>query len=317
MRCLPAAATQPMTNRDTLTFRRAWPWNQSSSARRAAVAALAAGGALAGWGLFEAQWLDAHELSVPVAGLPSALDGLTILHLSDFHAGSPSLNVRTMRRAISFGVERQPDMVVVTGDIITHRWGERAVREQLARLDPPLGMYGSLGNHDTGETRDPFSRAVVPDEWGPAPMQLLRDRSVTVEHAGELIEVAGMEPEAWTRGVARPAGLFAADASLRILLSHFPDIVDDLPDGACSLVLAGHLHGGQICLPRPGGRIRLSHTRWRYLDGVYRLGSTTLVVSRGTGTTLVPFRFLARPEVALLRLRPAGATGGWKGETGI
>jgi predicted MPP superfamily phosphohydrolase len=277
----------------------------SSRPRRAAAAVIAAGGALAAWGLFEAQWLEAHERDVPVSGLPRALDGLTILHLSDFHAGSPSLNVRTMRKAIAFGVERQPDLVVVTGDIITHRWGERAVREQLARLQPPLGMYGSLGNHDTGETRDPFSRAVVPDEWGPAPMQLLRDRSVTVEHAGELIEVAGMEPEPWTRGEARPGALFSTDAPLRILLAHFPDVVDDLPPGACSLVLAGHLHGGQICLPRPGGRVRLSHTRWRYLDGVHRVGPTTLVVSRGTGTTLVPFRLLARPEVALLRLRAA------------
>jgi uncharacterized protein len=277
-------------------------WSRS---RRAATAAFAAGGALAGWGLFESQWLEAHEVEVPVAGLPETLEGLTILHLSDFHAGSPSFNVRTMRKAIAYGVACQPDMVVVTGDIITHRWGERAVLEQLARLQPPLGMYGSLGNHDTGETRDPFSRAVVPEEWGKAPMQLLRDRSVTVEHGAELIEIAGMEPEPWTRGDARPAELFTERASLRILLAHFPDVVDDLPEGACSLVLAGHLHGGQICLPRPGGRVRLSHTHWRYLDGVHRVGSTTLVVSRGTGTTLVPFRLLARPEVALLRLRPA------------
>jgi uncharacterized protein len=278
----------------------------ASKPRRAAAAAIAAGGALAGWGLFEAQWLEAHELDVPVAGLPPELDGLTILHLSDFHAGSPSLNVRTMRKAISFGVERQPDMVVVTGDIITHRWGKRAVLAQLARLQPPLGMYGALGNHDTGETRDPFSRAVVPEEWSPAPMQLLRDRSVTVERAGHVIEVAGMEPEPWMHGEARPGALLRTDAPLRILLAHFPDVVDDLPPGACSLVLAGHLHGGQICLPRPGGRIRLSHTRWRYLDGVHhRVGATTLVVSRGTGTTLVPFRLLARPEVAVLRLRPA------------
>ncbi|HYW29104.1 MAG TPA: metallophosphoesterase [Gaiellales bacterium] len=277
-------------------------WSRS---RRAAAAAVAAGGALAGWGLFEAQWLEAHEVDVPVVGLPEALDGLTILHLSDFHAGSPSLNVRTMRMAVSYGVARQPDMVVVTGDIITHRWGHRAVLEQLARLQPPLGMYGSLGNHDTGDTRDPFSRAVIPDDWGGAPMQLLRDRSVAVEHRGESIEVAGMEPEPWSRGDARPAALFTTDASLRILLAHFPDVVDDLPEGACSLVLAGHLHGGQICLPRPGGRIRLSHTHWRYLDGVHRVGSTTLVVSRGTGTTLVPFRLLARPEVALLRLHAA------------
>jgi uncharacterized protein len=277
----------------------------ATSARRAAVTLAAAGGLLAGWGLFEAQWLEARELRVPVAGLPPALDGLSILHLSDFHAGSPSLNLRTMRQAVAYGVQQQPDMVVVTGDIITHPRGGRAVFEQLARLDPPLGMYGALGNHDTGATRDPFSQGVVPDSWGDAPMQLLRDRSVTVERGGELIEVAGMEPDPWSQGLASPERLFAAPAGLRILLAHFPDVVDDLPPGACSLVLAGHLHGGQICLPRPGGRLRLSHTRWRYLDGVHQVGDTTLVVSRGTGTTLVPFRLLARPEVALLRLTAA------------
>ena len=277
----------------------------ATSARRAAATLTAAGGLLAGWGLFESQWLEAHELRVGVPGLPPALDGLSILHLSDFHAGSPSLNLRTMRKAVAYGVQQQPDTVVVTGDIITHPRGSRAVFEQLARLAPPSGMYGVLGNHDTGDTRDPFSQGVVPDSWGDAPMQLLRDRSVTVERGGELIEVAGMEPDPWSRERAGPERLFAAHAGLRILLTHFPDVVDDLPPGTCSLVLAGHLHGGQICLPWPGGRLRLSHTRWRYLDGVYHVGDTTLVVSRGTGTTLVPFRLLARPEVALLRLTVA------------
>ena len=70
-------------------------------------------------------------------------------------------------------------------------------------------------------------------------------------------------------------------------------------------MLAGHLHGGQICLPGPNGKVRLSHTEFAYLDGTHRVGETTLVVSRGTGTTLVPFRLVARPEIALLRLHPA------------
>lgn len=273
-----------------------------AATRRALAALVAGGGLLAGWGLFEAQWLERRELRVPVAGLPPELDGLSILHLSDFHAGTPSLNLRTMQAAVAYGVSQQPDMVVVTGDIIAHPRGQQPVLDQLARLDPPLGMYASLGNHDTGSTRDPFSRGVVPDGWGEAPVQLLRDRSVMVGWGGVPIEVAGLEPEPWIRGRSRPERLFTGPGGLRILLAHFPDVVDDLPPGTCSLVLAGHLHGGQICLPRPGGRVRLSHTRWRYLDGIHRVGDTTLVVSRGTGTTLVPFRLLARPEASLLRL---------------
>lgn len=272
-------------------------------ASKRAVGALAVAGAgLAAWGLFESQWIQRRVVTVPVAGLPPALDGLSILHLSDFHAGSPSFNMRALRKAIAFGVEEQPDLVAITGDIVAHPRAEAAVIEQLARLDPPLGMYATLGNHDTGDTRDPFSRGKVIDDWGAADVQLLRDRTVTVETHGARIEIAGMEPDTWMNGTAEPEKLFAQDDALRILLTHFPDAVDDLPSGACSLVLAGHLHGGQICLPSPAGKIRLSHTDWKYLEGIHRVGATTLVVSRGTGTTLVPIRLMARPEVALLRL---------------
>jgi predicted MPP superfamily phosphohydrolase len=252
--------------------------------------------------VFESQWLQTRRLDVPVAGLPPALDGLSILHLSDFHAGTPSLNMRTLRKAVAFGVQEQPDMVAITGDIVAHPRGEPGVVEQLARLTPSLGMYAALGNHDTGNTRDPFSRGRIVEDWGAAPVNLLRDRAVTVDANGHTIEIAGLEPDSWLEGTGRLDELFTVDGSFRILLVHFPDAVDDLPPGECSLVLAGHLHGGQICLPRVGGKIRLSHTEWRYLEGVHRVGDTTLVVSRGTGTTLVPFRLLARPEVALLRL---------------
>ena len=62
-------------------------------------------------------------------------------------------------------------MVAVTGDIVAHPRGEAGVVEQLARLSPPLGMYVSLGNHDTGRTRDPFSRGRWPRSWGAAPVQ--------------------------------------------------------------------------------------------------------------------------------------------------
>jgi uncharacterized protein len=264
---------------------------------------LAAGGAaLTAWGVFESQWLQARGLSVPVADLPPALDGLSILHLSDFHAGTPSLNQRTLRKAVAFGVQEQPDMVAITGDIVAHPRGERGVVEQLARLEPPLGMYASLGNHDVGFTRDPFSRGKIVDDWAGAPVTLLRDRSVTVEANGHTIEVGGLEPGPWLDGGSRLRDVFRHEGAFRILLAHFPDAVEDLEPDSCSLVLAGHLHGGQICLPSPRGKIRLSHTDWVYLEGVHHVGATTLVVSRGTGTTLVPFRLMARPEVSLLRL---------------
>jgi hypothetical protein len=83
---------------------------------------------------------------------------------------------------------------------------------------------------------------------------------------------------------------------------HYPRLVDLLPPGAFDLVLAGHMHGGQINLPYPGGRVHLAHVGARFTRGLYRLPAATMHVSAGLGTTFVPFRFAARPEATLLVL---------------
>ena len=93
-------------------------------------------------------------------------------------------------------------------------------------------------------------------------------------------------------------------ADLRILLCHFPRIVKRIPS-VFHLVLAGHLHAGQIVVPYPGGRLRLAHLRARDVEGLYDYGATQLHVSPGLGTTFVPFRLFARPEVTELVVRSA------------
>ena len=281
-----------------------------SSRRLAALAG--AGAALAAWSLFEAQWVQEGELEIRVPGLPPELDGLTILHLSDFHAGTPSLNTRTMRRGVEFGARVQPDLVVLTGDILSGPRAREAVVRALERLRPPLGIFAVLGNHDVGDTHDPFSRGIVIDDWGAAPVTVLGDSSAVVEWRGCEIELGGVDPRPFADGVNLPAErLFTRPGAVRVLLSHFPDVPAEMPPGTCSLALCGHLHGGQICLPGRNGKIRLSHRSYRYNEGVYEEPDVTVVVSRGLGTTLVPFRLFARPEVSLLRLRPrAGVRAG-------
>jgi uncharacterized protein len=275
-------------------------------ASRRAVGALAgAGAALAAWGLYESQWVQGRELEIGVPGLPAALDGLSVLHLSDFHAGTPSLNVRAMRKAAALGAAWRPDLVALTGDILSHGRARHAVVGALEELEPPLGIFAVLGNHDVGDTNDPFSRGIVIEDWGSAPVTVLRDEAAVVESGGHEIEIAGVDPELFAARRNRPAQeLFSRPGALRILLSHFPDVPAEMPPGTCALALCGHLHGGQICLPTPRGKVRLSHRSYRYDEGVYEDPETTVVVSRGLGTTLVPFRFMARPEVCLLRLRP-------------
>jgi predicted MPP superfamily phosphohydrolase len=276
-----------------------------SSRRRAALAGT--GAALAAWGLFEAQWVQERELDVGVPRLPPELDGLTILHLSDFHAGTPSLNLRAMRKAVAFGARVQPDLVALTGDILSHGRAQKAVVRAMEALVPPLGIFAVLGNHDVGDTNDPFSRGIVIDDWGSAPVTVLRDRSAVVTWRGCEIELAGVDPRLFADDLnVPPQRLFSRPGAVRVLLSHFPDVAERMPPGTCSLALCGHLHGGQICLPGSGGKVRLSHRRYRYNEGVFEEPEVTVVVSRGLGTTLVPFRVFARPEVSLLRLRPRG-----------
>lgn len=249
------------------------------------LAAVAAAGLAYGW--FEAGWLRARVLELPVAGLPRDLDGLRVAHLSDFHLGPVSRGAVAVRRAVEWVRGRRPDLVLVTGDLLSLPRGRRALDEALAGLD----AYAVLGNHDVAVTRDPFSRSAGLDGL---PATLLVDDSRTVEVRGVPVQIAGAAPQA--SGSVPPID---ESAAFRILLSHYPRL--RVPGYA--LVLAGHMHAGQIVLPLPGGKIRFAHLRAPLSQGVYREGGVTLHVSPGLGTTFVPFRFFARPEVTELVLR--------------
>ena len=102
-----------------------------------------------------------------------------------------------------------------------------------------------------------------------------------------------------------PRRTSTSSADLRILLCHYPDMLPRLRTGWAHLVLAGHLHGGQICVPWPGGRVGLAHPRSGPITALEACNGTVMHVSPGLGTTFVPFRLFAQPEVTLLRLRPA------------
>jgi uncharacterized protein len=240
-------------------------------------------------------------LELPVEGLPPELDGLRIAHLSDFHLGMPSRGLRAVERAVAWVEQRRPDIVCVTGDLLSRPRGEPQLLAMLERLGDP---YIVLGNHDLALSRDPFSRPV---ELGRlAHGTLLSDTSVQIGERGKQIELAGVDPRSWLD--KRASGFPAApSAALRILLCHFPDALDRVPAGRWNLILAGHLHAGQIVLPYGFGRLLLAHPAARYAGGVYRRGDTTMHVSPGLGTTFVPFRFFARPEATELVLRCSNA----------
>ena len=253
-----------------------------------------------GWGWFEAGWVRLRELELELPGLPEELDGLRIAHLSDFHLGVPSRGVHAVERAVDWTAERGPDLVAITGDLLTHPRGEAQLRALVDRL--PLPAFAVLGNHDVAISRDPQARASNLRELEPA--TLLQDEGVLLELRGRSVWIAGTRPRLIARGEPKldPNSL-ARDADLRILLCHYPRVFDGLEPGSFDLVLAGHMHDGQIAVPYPGGKIRLAHLSAKYPRGVYRSDAATMHVSPGLGTTFVPFRFAARPEATELVLR--------------
>jgi predicted MPP superfamily phosphohydrolase len=241
-----------------------------------------------------------EELELPLPGLAPELAGLRIAHLSDFHLGIPSPGTRAVEQAVDWVASRRPELVVITGDLLARPSGAERLRELIERLPP---VYAVLGNHDYADSRDPFSKPVGEVDLGRG--TLLSDDAVTADLGGRRIQLVGVDPRAYLRFEARPWELADPGADLRILLCHFPRVVDLLPAGVFDLVLSGHTHDGQICLPYPRGKLRLAHPLAPYNRGVYRRPAGVLHVSSGLGTTFVPLRFFARPEATELLLQSA------------
>jgi len=255
--------------------------------------------ALLAYGWFEAGWLRCRVLEVEIEGLPESLDGLRIAHLSDFHLGVPSRGRVATERAVAWVAKRRPDLVCITGDLVSRPRGVPLLVQLLRTLERP---YVILGNHDLAVTRDPLWRAAELDGLEDVAL-LLRDEAVVVERGGRHIQIVGVDAESYPGGTARPWELADPDADLRILLCHFPGIERRLPAGSFHLVLVGHLHAGQIVLPYPGGKVTFAHPGARFVSGLYPSAGGVMHVSPGTGTTFVPLRFFARPEVTELILR--------------
>jgi uncharacterized protein len=209
-----------------------------------------------------------------------------------------------VRDAVAWVSEREPDLVCITGDLVSRRSGLAELERLLAGLGP---CFVVLGNHDLADSRDPFSQRVDPELLARIDgVTLLTDQSITVTARKRRVQLVGVDPRTYARREARPDTLIDESVDLRILLCHFPGIVRRIPE-VFHVILAGHYHAGQIVLPYPRGRFRLAHLRARDVEGLYEYGSTRLHVSPGLGTTFAPFRLFARPEVTELVISCARA----------
>jgi predicted MPP superfamily phosphohydrolase len=285
---------------------------------RAGVAAAAAGAAAATYMAFEAQWPDCRRTDLAVPGLPAPWAGLTILHLSDVHAGLFPTNERSLGKVVSWAAPLEPDLVLLTGDILGDPSRSGRALRWLTRLHPPLGTFAVTGNHEYGLEKAPLARARdVSGLYQTADITLLRDACAPLpprDGAGLLLCGAdyltggfGLLDPAAAPGcrpatAASPAAPPSAGSNFSILLIHEPPASDSPLADHFPLAFAGHTHGGQLRVPSASGLRPLVYETDEFLSGVHEWGSGRLVVSRGVGTSFLPFRLFSRPEATLWRL---------------
>ncbi|MFO0871244.1 MAG: metallophosphoesterase [Pirellulales bacterium] len=243
--------------------------------------------------------LETTRKVLAVRGLPPALAGLTIAHLSDLH-----LTGRIAREYFEYQIDRandlQAELIVVTGDILD-RWECRDwLPATLGRLRAPAGVYFLLGNHDLrpgppAELRRQLESLGLHDVGNR--MRRVPVRDVELELVGIEVPWFGPAPEP---GNAAPS---PAGPAFRLLLSHAPDPIRWAARHGFPLMLAGHTHGGQIVFPVVGPVVAPSRYGVRYAGGVFEVDGVVLHVSRGLSSE-EPLRWNCPPELALLTLTP-------------
>jgi len=235
---------------------------------------------------------------------------VTVNHISspalhDFFAGRRVVQVTDIhlvesgwREKMTISKLRQlnPDIIFLTGDYIESYsdFGdlEDYIRE-IGRIAPALAIFGNNDYCCAQEVEKAFLSAGIP---------LLKNQSAVLSNGLDSIYVVGLEDNFLWRDDYFKASAAVPPGAERIVLGHAPAIVEKIDPDGVALVLSGHLHGGQIILPFYGSLARntVCYVSRTYLSGVYHFNGINLFSNRGIGTSLLPFRFLARPEIALL-----------------
>ncbi len=214
--------------------------------------------------------------------LPNALDGLRVVHLSDFHYG-PLVN----------------PLIALTGDYISHdRCYAVPCAELVGRLRARHGVFAILGNHDHWTDAD-----LITDLFRAEGICVLRNEGMRIDLRGESFWLAGVDD---TMVGLEDLPLALAGSSkdeMKLLLAHNPIILRRAARAGVDLVLSGHTHGGQVIL-RPE-KNRSGRPRRRLLRGLGRRSNTQIYVTRGLGTVVLPIRYGCPPEVSVLELNRA------------
>ena len=233
-----------------------------------------------------------HDIRSPQ--VPDSFHGFTILHLSDLHA---DLNSGAMRRLIELLPTVSYDLCVLTGDYRGKTYGPyQAAIDGLARVRAHLQgpVYGVLGNHDT------IRMVPALEEIG---IRMLLNESDAIERSGEQIHLVGIDDAHYYRvdNIEKAASSLPA-ADFSILLSHTPEIYRQAAHAGFQVLLSGHTHGGQICLPGAIPIMLDSVLPRRMGAGAWMYRGMVGYTSVGVGSCILPVRLNCPPEITLHRL---------------
>jgi predicted MPP superfamily phosphohydrolase len=285
-------------------------WLLTDPARRLALSRILGGGALFGAGLLGLISVRSglaspmvQRVRVQLARWPKALDGYTIVQLTDLHLG-PTLRRPFIADIVKRTNEIGPDLIVITGDLVDETVDElKDVVACLAQLRARHGVYFVTGNHEYYVGAAPWV-----EEIRRLSIHVLQNERLTIGEADEAFDLAGVNDLAGRQFGANHGPDLAATLRDRnpdrplILLAHRPRIVHEAARMGVDLQLSGHTHAGQIwpfCY--------LVYLTEPYIEGLHQHGPTQIYVSRGTGYWGPPMRFLKPSEITHLRLESAPA----------
>ncbi|MDO5414288.1 MAG: metallophosphoesterase [Bacillota bacterium] len=251
--------------------------------------------------------LELNTYRIESDALPKSFDGFRMIHISDLHNTEMGEDNEKLLEMIE---EAKPDIIAITGDLIDSRRTDVDVAvdfiEEVVKIAP---CYYVTGNHE--QRIEEYSK--LKEAMYEAGVTILDNKKMRLEKDGEHITIAGVDDPMFTMDpqTEEPymvmekslTGLLESSDGYTVLLSHRSELMDTYVQSTADLVLTGHAHGGQIKFPFIGGVISPGEGLFpEYYEGIYEKENTQMVVSRGIGNSLFPWRINNRPEVGLVVL---------------
>lgn len=241
--------------------------------------------------------------------IPKSFNGFKIVQLSDLHNKIFFDNQKSLVNKV---VEQKPDIIVITGDLIDkNRTDFKAVELLLKQLNQKYPIYYVSGNHEKFSGKyDSFEKVLLKNK-----VIVLNNKISVIKKNVESISVLGLEDVSfYAYGFSGENYKQKFDVTLKDLtkdikgfyfsLSHRPELIKYYLQENIPLILTGHAHGGQVRLPFVGGLVAPNQGLFpKYSIGKYEVKNTTMIVSRGLGNSLFPFRIFNRPEIVVVTFK--------------